>query len=1716
VSDARTEAPPRCPYPGLAPFTDDYAALFCGRERAVKQVVDSLLAHRITVLCGPSGAGKSSLVNVGVLPAIERRDRERAAGASDERFYTAVHCAGWDRDDPAAAVRDRVVEQLLGKQAAELRGAPLADVLPAAARHVGGRLLLVLDQFEELFAGGRPAHLGLAAAIAAAPAAVHVLITIREDALGQLDSFADVVPRLLDNVVRLDHLDEEAARTAIVEPARRWSKLEGVDPIEVEEDLVDAVVAQASERDLDPPRVQAPLLQLVMRRLCRELDERAPEPGRRVLDGALLARLGGTRRIVADHVDEAVAGWRRAERDLLARMLDHLVAASGAKVPQSAAELAARIDAPEGDVARVLGRLTEPRILERVGERHQLHHDALSEPLLDWRRRWEHEQARRRGWLRLGLMVAFVAALMLLAAYAQAFAPLESLSVGARFQLRGPEPPPRDVVVVAIDEASLRRLGYDWPVPRPRLGDVVDWIAEGHPKVIAYDGVLAGRSRLKRDDASLASAFYGTARGKVVIAAEATAPGGRTNVFGGNAVLARLGVRPGYVGFRDDVNGVFHRPVYAVDGLDSFAVAASEVATGRRVARGDVERAWIDFHGPRGTLRSVPFWRVYERRVPRDAFRGKIVVIGPTGPADTPYRPVWGIHADRMPDVELQATAIDTVRRGLPLKSPPWWVTAVSIAALALLPPLLHRRRLPLPATLALSLAGGLLFLLVTYAAFALGGWMLAVVAPLAALLFAALAVTLIAATPAPERRRRRASRVGLTATLALMSLAVAAACASAASFASDPLVQVGAKLQPSDGTPYRAFGDSVALSADGGAALVGAPDDADGDGAAWVFVKQDGRWIQQGPKLVPQDSDGGAEFGRSVALSADGGTALIGGWDEDDGHGAAWAFTRTGGAWTQQGAKLLPADPALTPPEVFFGYRVALSADGDTALIGGHGDGYGYGAAWAFTRAGGVWTQQGPKLTVPGETLGSDGTYSWFGSAVALSADGDTALIGGEHDADGLGAAWIFTRAGPTWTQGPKLTGAGESGLARFGRSVALSGDGSSALVGGEEDASSVGAAWAFARGDGSWAQQGTKLTATDEQGAGRFGAAVALDATGDDAVIGGWSDADELGAAWPFVRSGGGWTAHGAKLDPTDASDDYVAFGDAVALSADAQTLVLGGRDDNSGNGAAWIFTPADAPLAVPTLSISPGSANTPASVWDNADLFDGDRPTGTLTFSLYGPDAEDCADAPAGTLTIPVAGNGFYATGGGLTVSATGTYLDVVTYSGDARNAARSTVCGESAISVLFEPTLTVAVDGPRTVGAPLRLAPALQGGAAPSGTLDVRVYGPTEPDCGTPLLTKTLPVTAGDVGTMDYTPSASGVYRIEAFYSGDANNLSADLFCDDPAAQITVDRAFPSLSVAPSPSVPVGSPVHAVAHLNGGSSPSGGVRFVLYPPSSDGCGGSPAGIVSAVLDHGTAVSGDFATKTAGTYRFVVAYAGDAQNHESQSPCDAATVAVTKRRPRLTVRAQGGATPARDGTGTIAESGELTGALEPTGSVAFALYGPGDRACRRAPAFSSVEPLSGETANERLAYLAPGRYEVVARYGGDANNEAAASSCGSVSATVPASARARLVRVTPTRSGVAARVLCGGRSAQVCSGTLRLVAAPAATRAVTVGRTRFTFGAGAAKTLFVALNAAGRRLHRRFGTVVVTVLALLKRPDDPLVSARAHVTLPASGGK
>jgi hypothetical protein len=178
--------------------------------------------------------------------------------------------------------------------------------------------------------------------------------------------------------------------------------------------------------------------------------------------------------------------------------------------------------------------------------------------------------------------------------------------------------------------------------------------------------------------------------------------------------------------------------------------------------------------------------------------------------------------------------------------------------------------------------------------------------------------------------------------------------------------------------------------------------------------------------KLVANDASPDAGQGESVAISADGLTALVGG-DFDAVDGAAWIYTRTGGSWSQMGAKLAQSDG---PGQGSQGASVALSADGNTAVVAApYRDSFlAAGGTWVYSRAGDTWVLLGGKLV--GSAAVDPAAQGW---SCALSGDGNTLVVGGPGDNSSVGAAWAFARSASAFsdvTSGPLgFTGNGIGG---------------------------------------------------------------------------------------------------------------------------------------------------------------------------------------------------------------------------------------------------------------------------------------------------------------------------------------------------------------------------------------------------------------------------------------------------------------------------------------------------------------------------------------------------------------------------------------------------------------------------------------------------------------------------------------------------------------
>jgi len=768
------------PFRGLEPFGDSDAdgALFAGRDAEIELVVANLRAARLTILYGPSGVGKSSLLHAGAVRRI--RAQASAAAATRAPAPTILLHDEWSGDPGGALARQ--IDVSAGIEADE---PPLAldEAIERWGERRRGVLLLIFDQFEEylrLHPEGQPDTLDklLPEVVDRLDLRVHVLISLRDDALSELDRFEGRMPHLFDNYLRLPQMSTAAAREAIEKPiAHVNAAREAADraPIEVEAELVDDVLAQLRDPQLssiDPDAASGPaatadvvepaFLQLVMQRLWNA-DAQCDPP---VLRRSTLATLGGAAAIVRGHLDGAMSSLTAAQRDVAADVFGFLVTPSGAKIRYSADDLGSYAKRRPDEVAGVMNTLSHPalRIIRRVpspsgdpgGQGFEIFHDVLAGAIRGWAQRMRSARLERRN-TRLAAAVATLAAiaiaLLAQGADSGALHRLELSTVDQRFALRGGHAPDPRIVVVGSDDRAAER-----GVTRAADADVLAKVVAGRPAVVAvafeYDvggsatnGGASETTQLKRaigDASTQTHVLLGTSR---------VDNDGNTTLFGAELATAFEGAQAAYGDFPLDDDETVRRIEYegrqvgafASSGLPTIAVRAAEHA-GAPVTRSDVPRrgAWIDFAGGRGSYPQTSFLDVLDGKVDPARFRDRIVVIGDTTTDTVRKSRRTAVEAKGgMAPLEWHANAIATMRAGQPLRDVPTALTVALIAGLALLASALALR-LSTVGAFALSAGAGLLFLLAAQLAFN-AGWVVAVVPALLALVVATVANPLVA-----------------------------------------------------------------------------------------------------------------------------------------------------------------------------------------------------------------------------------------------------------------------------------------------------------------------------------------------------------------------------------------------------------------------------------------------------------------------------------------------------------------------------------------------------------------------------------------------------------------------------------------------------------------------------------------------------------------------------------------------------------------------------------------------------------------------------------------------------------------------------------------------------------------------------------------------------------------------------------------------------------
>ena len=298
-----------------------------------------------------------------------------------------------------------------------------------------------------------------------------------------------------------------------------------------------------------------------------------------------------------------------------------------------------------------------------------------------------------------------------------------------------------------------------------------------------------------------------------------------------------------------------------------------------------------------------------------------------------------------------------------------------------------------------------------------------------------------------------------------------------------------------------------------------------------------------------------------------------------------------------------------------YLGSSVALSGDGKTLIIGvpdGNGGGVSQaGIAMIFTLSSGAWQLQA-------EITGNKVAQYNFGTAVALDSNGQVALVGEDNatvtSVTNAGDVLVFALTNGAWAKQATLVPADPQQGASFGSELALSSDGTIALISsynaGSSNGPPPGAAYIFKNTSGTtWAQEAKLVDPTG--GSGAFGLGVALSGTtgtGEIALIGAPAENDGSGgsialggAVYSFVSNSTGtaWTPAGALPLPAGLSAG-ANYGWGVALSSDGLTALIGAPNiypqSQGVSGAAYVVSYNGSTWGTPVALAPP--ANLPAN--------------------------------------------------------------------------------------------------------------------------------------------------------------------------------------------------------------------------------------------------------------------------------------------------------------------------------------------------------------------------------------------------------------------------------------------------------------------------------------------------------------------------------------
>jgi energy-coupling factor transporter ATP-binding protein EcfA2 len=365
------------PFPGLRPFESDEGYLYFGCEEQSEDVAKALLRRRLVAVVGPSGSGKSSLVRAGLLPFLKGGRLPGAAAtwriAMLRPGENPIHSLAEALSRPDALGRAAADAETANRDATLLEvrlkrsGLGLIDVVRLARLEPDQRILIVLDQFEELFryAGLTERHSDAAAfvklileATRQSELPIYVVLTMRSDFIGDCAQFRDLPETVAAGLYLIPRLTREQRRTAIEKPVE-------VAGGEISQRLVNRVLNDVSDDPDQLPVMQHALMRTWdhwQKRQSADGDRNQAETGPIDLDDYL--QIGGAAHALSKHAEEAFAELDENGRLIAQRMFQCLTEKGPdnreVRRPTRIATIAEIVGAPAPEVIGVVNEYRRP------------------------------------------------------------------------------------------------------------------------------------------------------------------------------------------------------------------------------------------------------------------------------------------------------------------------------------------------------------------------------------------------------------------------------------------------------------------------------------------------------------------------------------------------------------------------------------------------------------------------------------------------------------------------------------------------------------------------------------------------------------------------------------------------------------------------------------------------------------------------------------------------------------------------------------------------------------------------------------------------------------------------------------------------------------------------------------------------------------------------------------------------------------------------------------------------------------------------------------------------------------------------------------------------------------------------------------------------------------------------------------------------------------